>query len=226
MSNLICFCEMGANGSFPEPYNQFLGSARLLPFLKKNLPVFVRSAVGEVLRRLVSKLLVDMFQSYLVDYLKPLQLGCGYRGRPNSFTDASNSTLNEPIIDGVQWSGWYMDHCTLNIIAPLSTQKEVLTILENDGPSFGLAVNASKSKASGAHLSPKLMDAHGLQSIPVDAVDPSAARVLGLPTDIPDLFDIHLKQLLDHISWHNICSLMSCTHAQSLGSQVTFYAEI
>ena len=58
-------------------------------------------------------------------------------------------------IDGVQWSGWYMDDC--NIIAPLSTQKEVLTVLEN---------NASKSKASGANLLPQLMDAHGLQSIP------------------------------------------------------------
>ena len=79
MSNLICFCEMAANGSFPESYNQFLGSARLLPFSKKSggvRPI----AVGEVLRRLVSKLLVAKFQSHLVNYLKPLQLGCGIPG--------------------------------------------------------------------------------------------------------------------------------------------------
>ena len=79
MANLIRFCEMAANGCFPEHYNQFLVSARLLPFSKKSggvRPI----AVGEVLRRLVSKLLVAKFQSHIIGYLKPFQLGCGIPG--------------------------------------------------------------------------------------------------------------------------------------------------
>ena len=64
MTNLIRFCEMAANGSFPESYNQLLGSARLLPFSKKSggvRPI----AVGEVLRRLVSKLVVFMYNTII-----------------------------------------------------------------------------------------------------------------------------------------------------------------
>ena len=96
-----------------------------------------------------------------------------------------------------------MDDC--NIIAPLSTQKEVLSVLENEGPSFGLVVNASKSKASGAHLSPQLLDAHGLHSIPFDAIDPSAATVLGLPMGNDDSVRQALEQFLSKLKRFTHC---------------------
>ena len=82
-------------------------------------------------------------------------------------------------IDGVQWSGWYIDDC--NVIAPLATLTEVLRVLESEGLPFGLAVNVSKSKACGPHLSHELMQTHSLQFISFDANKPTAAAVLGLP---------------------------------------------
>ena len=78
---LLDFCQFAANGSLPAPIATLLCASRLLPFSKKAggiRPI----AVGEVLRRLIGKLLLMNHQPEVVDHLKPAQLGVGVSGAP------------------------------------------------------------------------------------------------------------------------------------------------
>jgi hypothetical protein len=68
------FCNMAVNGLLPSNLSPFLAGAKLIPLEKPGggiRPI----AVGEVLRRLVAKVLIARFQPGIADNLRPLQLG-------------------------------------------------------------------------------------------------------------------------------------------------------
>ena len=73
---LTRFAAKAANGELPADFAQFVLCARLLPFKKKDdgvRPI----AVGEVLRRLVAKLVLKQAMPDIQQFFPPLQLGVG-----------------------------------------------------------------------------------------------------------------------------------------------------
>ena len=76
---LAAFCTQFVRGELPPEQRDLFCGARLIPIAKK--PSGVRPiAVGETLRRLAAKCLVEKYQSTVLEYLTPLQLGVGVRG--------------------------------------------------------------------------------------------------------------------------------------------------
>jgi hypothetical protein len=76
---LAAFCTQFVRGELPELQRDLFCGARLIPIAKK--PSGIRPiAVGETLRRLAAKCLVEKHQAAVIEYLEPLQLGVGVRG--------------------------------------------------------------------------------------------------------------------------------------------------
>ena len=76
---LVRWVQDSASGDLPSWCAPWLAGAKLIPLLKPCgglRPI----AVGEVLRRLISKVLQPRFSDQLAEVLSPLQLGVGVRG--------------------------------------------------------------------------------------------------------------------------------------------------
>jgi hypothetical protein len=85
--------ESSATGSLPPWSGPWLAGAKLIPLLKPCggvRPI----AVGEVLRRLTSKVLQRRLSSQLTDILAPLQMGVGVRGATEQISRKLQGLLN------------------------------------------------------------------------------------------------------------------------------------
>ena len=85
LNSLICWVSASARGQLPLWSAPYICAARLVPFSKKAggiRPV----AVGEVLRRLCGKILLQIHTSSLVSALAPLQMGVGMKGATEAIT--------------------------------------------------------------------------------------------------------------------------------------------
>lgn len=79
LSNLTSVINIAAAGKAPIDFAPYFMSAPLVPVLKKDgniRPV----AVGEILRRLISKLAMRKIRQKAAEYLSPLQVGVGVEG--------------------------------------------------------------------------------------------------------------------------------------------------
>ena len=273
-----------SEGRIPCNLGPFLGAARLVPFAKQSKGV--RSvAVGEVLRRLVAKVLLHVSQKELLSQLYPLQVGVAVRGASELVAHAVDAFLNhddaelcclqldfrnafnkvrrssifaavarqapsllpwvafcygsavplllpngdtiwsregvqqgDPLgpvlfslaihplvarlaeIEGVKWESFYMDDGT--VIAPLRALPDVLHMVENEGPSFGLELNHSKTTVSGPGITREALASVGLDiplgmkgSPPVPAI-----VVLGAPLGSSGFVAEHLDSCLERLA--------------------------
>ena len=74
----------------------FMASANLVPLLKKDGRSIRPIAVGEVLRRLISKCCVKRFSNDAADYLRPMQLGVRVRNGAETLLHAFNRFIRDP----------------------------------------------------------------------------------------------------------------------------------
>jgi hypothetical protein len=74
--SLQAFLETMATGKLHQESSPWIGGANLIPLVKPDNRVRP-IAVGETMRRAVSKLLADQVMAKVRDHLFPLQLGVG-----------------------------------------------------------------------------------------------------------------------------------------------------
>jgi hypothetical protein len=77
LENLTALVNLFLSGRASPAFATFMSSAALVPLLKKDGVSIRPVAVGEVLRRLISKCCVKAVTSKAIAHLKPLQLGVG-----------------------------------------------------------------------------------------------------------------------------------------------------
>ena len=92
---LTDFIQLMAMGKAPIQFAPFLSSAPLVPLLKKNgsiRPI----AVGEVFRRITSKIMVMKVRERALDILKPLQVGVGVPNGTEAVLNGLNRLIGDP----------------------------------------------------------------------------------------------------------------------------------
>ena len=98
---LAKFCELFAKGIFPIPVAQFYGGARLIPLAKKDGGVRPM-AIGETLRRLTCKLMLNCIRAQVLPVFLPHQMGVGVTGGAEAIIHAlagfSKSLKNDEVI--------------------------------------------------------------------------------------------------------------------------------
>ena len=97
---LTVFGQMASCGNIPPDFIPYFCGATLIASLKKNgvRPI----AIGEVLRRLVSKCLIAATLPQAIECLSPLQLGVGIPRASQTIIHAVNIHLSSPSFDAVK----------------------------------------------------------------------------------------------------------------------------
>ena len=98
---LTVFCQMASCGNIPPDFIPYFCGATLIASLKKNggvRPI----AIGEVLRRLVSKCLIAATLPQAIECLSPLQLGVGIPRASQAIIHAVNIHLSSPSSNAVK----------------------------------------------------------------------------------------------------------------------------
>jgi hypothetical protein len=93
LANLV---KLFGSGKAEPVFSTFLASAYLVPLLKKDKVSLRPIAVGEVLRRLISKCYLRAVLPECVAYLSPLQLGVGTRNGAEAILHAMNRLIADP----------------------------------------------------------------------------------------------------------------------------------
>ena len=93
LENLTALVNLFLSGRALPTFATFLSSACLVPLLKKDGVSIRPVAVGEVLRRLISKCCVRAVSVRAADYLKPLQLGVGLANGAEAILHALNRLI-------------------------------------------------------------------------------------------------------------------------------------
>jgi hypothetical protein len=95
LDKLTAVLNIAASGKAPKDFAPFLASAPLVPLYKKDQSIRP-IAVGEVLRRIISKVALRKAMSRVVDYLCPLQVGVGLSNGAEAIVHAINRYIADP----------------------------------------------------------------------------------------------------------------------------------
>ena len=90
------FIQLLANGKAPSSLAPFIASASLIPILKKDNVSVRPIAVGEVIRRITSKILMAKIKDMVADYLKPMQVGVGVPNGTEAILNGLNRLIDDP----------------------------------------------------------------------------------------------------------------------------------
>ena len=92
LETLVNLSTAALRGLLPESMGTLLLAARLLPFRKADGAGVRPIAVGEVLRRLLAKALLNRLTPRTQEVLPPLQCGVGIRDSDTSPTHCGNAS--------------------------------------------------------------------------------------------------------------------------------------
>jgi hypothetical protein len=96
LDNLTSFTNLFLSGKALATFAPFMSSANLIPLLKKDGVSIRPIAVGEVLRRLISKCCVKKCSPFASSYLAPLQVGVGVCDGAEALLHTFNRFIRDP----------------------------------------------------------------------------------------------------------------------------------